>query len=166
MSPNLHLFNNLHSFKGIKVILQLIIIDYYSAIFKAISICSQMKLCFLYAGIKITSSFLHYLKNQIGIVIHLQMWRPKKHTDIFSTLSQISTPAWDKKVRLSRFFIFPVGFGFYSPWLLRSWKSLSFLTRIVVFSIWQIFIYLQSVSSGGKADMTFLINFLCYQRHV
>lgn len=71
-------------------------------------------ICLLQVGVKITSSFLHYLKNQIGIVIHLQMWRPKNHIDIFSTLSQISTPAWEsQKVLFSRFFFnFPCWFQF------------------------------------------------------
>lgn len=85
MSPNLHLFNNLHSLKGIKVILQLIIIGYYSAIFQGNKyLLPNEIICLLEGGVKITSSFLRYLKNQIGIVTHLQMWRPKKqHWYIF-----------------------------------------------------------------------------------
>lgn len=114
MSPNLHLFNNLHSLKGIKVILQLIIIGYYSAIFQGNKYLLPNKIiCLLEAGVKITSSFLRYLKNPIGIVTHLQMWRPKNNIDIFFHFDSNFNPCMGQlESETFKVFYFPCWFWF------------------------------------------------------
>lgn len=130
MNSHLHLFNNLHSLKGIKVILRLITIGYYSAIFQGNKYLLPMKLSvFFRQGLKLLAAFSITWKIKLeelsiskceglkNISIYFPFWikfQPLRGT----------TRKWDfQGLFLFVFLNFPVGFGFYFPWLLRSWKT-------------------------------------------